>query len=168
MISVLDHFGSGLAYGTSTGISNGVNGYTSASRTFGAPSSAPLINGAQQTSQPIAPGQTCPVTYCTTIYAPLSKVFYDSAYGYWEIQRDGFRGPLYNRADTRLQETFKIKEKYKAIVAVEAFNVLNHSNFSGFATSANSATYGQPTAGGAAGVSEYSSRQLQFIGRFSF
>jgi hypothetical protein len=158
MVSILDHFGSGLAFATTSGNSSGVNGYTSATRTFAAGVT------------PVAPGFAgpCPTTTCTTIYAPISKVHYDAGWGYWIIERDAFRGPVYNRADARLQETFKIKEKYHAIVAVEAFNILNHSNFSGFGTTASSNTYGTPTAGGNAGVAEYSSRQLQFIGRFSF
>ena len=158
MVSVLDHFGSGLAYATSSGNSSGVNGYTSGTRTF----------AAGVTPVPLGFSGPCPTTTCTTIYAPMKKVYYDAGYGYWIIQRDGFRGPEYNRTDARLQETFKIKERYHAIVAVEAFNVLNHTNYSGFGTSATSATYGTATAGGNAGVAEYSARQLQFVGRFSF
>jgi hypothetical protein len=155
-LSSLYHFGSGLAFATTSG--NTVNGYASSTRTF--------------TSMPIAPGTTCPVTTCETIYAPLSKVHYDAAYGYWIIARDAFRGSDYNRVDSRLQENFKIKERYHAIVAVEAFNLFNHTNFGNFSTTATTGTglnsYGHPQSVSASPGEEYFARNLQFIGRFSF
>jgi hypothetical protein len=164
-LSGLYHFGSGLAFAPSSGST--VNGYASSTRTFAGPS----VGGVSQVSQPIAPGQACPVAYCTTIYAPLSKAHYDPAYGYWIIQRDGFRGTPYNRVDTRLQKSFKIKERYQAIVAVEAFNLSNHANYGNFATTATAGTganaYGSPIASSGAPF-EYQARSLQFIGRFSF
>jgi hypothetical protein len=164
-LSGLYHFGSGLAFAPTSGSS--VNGYTGSTRTFG----FSVANGQSLTSQPIAPGQTCPVAHCTTIYAPLSKVYYDSAYGYWVIQRDGFRGTDYNRVDSRLQESFKIHERYHAIVAVEAFNLFNHANYGNFAMGATTGTgasaFGNPIASSGAPF-EYQARSLQFIGRFSF
>ncbi|WP_182276249.1 TonB-dependent receptor [Granulicella sp. 5B5] len=164
-LSSLYHFGSGLAFAPTSGGS--VNGYTGSTRTFG----YSVANGQSLLSQPIAPGATCPVAHCTTIYAPLSKVSYDANYGYWVIQRDGFRGTKYNRVDARLQENFTIKEKYHAIVAVEAFNLFNHANYGNFATAATTGTganaYGTPIASSGAPF-EYQARSLQFIGRFSF
>jgi hypothetical protein len=154
-LSSLYHFGSGQAFAPSSGAS--VNGYSLGTRTFAA--------------QPIAPGTTCPVATCVTTYVPLSKVHYDAGYGYWILERDGFRGTPYNRVDSRLQESFKIKEKYHAIVAVEAFNLFNHSNYGNFATTASIGTganaYGTPLAVTGNPV-EYFARSLQFIGRFSF
>jgi len=123
-MSALYHFGSGLAFATTSGSS--VNSYASSTRTFGF-----AVAGNQSLpSQPIAPGTTCPVTHCTTIYAPLSTVSYDASYGYWVIARDAFRGSDYNRVDSRLQENFKIKEKYHAIVAIEACNLQFIGRFS--------------------------------------
>ena len=155
-LSSLYHFGSGLAFATSSGST--VNGYASSTRTF--------------TSQPIAPGATCPVATCSTIHAPLSKAFYDAAYGYWIIQRDGFRGTDYNRVDARLQEVIKIKDHYRAIVGIEAFNLLNHPNYGNFATTASVGTganaYGHPLAVPTSTSLEYYARNLQFIGRFEF
>jgi hypothetical protein len=154
-LSSLYHFGSGQAFAPSSG--SNVNGYSNGTRTFAL--------------TPIAPGTTCPTTACTTIYAPISKVHYDAGYGYWVIERDGFRGSAYNRVDSRLQESFKIKEKYHAIVAVEAFNLFNHANYGNFATGATIGTgsnaYGTPLAVTGSPV-EYFARSLQFIGRFSF
>jgi hypothetical protein len=164
-LSSLYHFGSGLAFANSSGAT--VNGYANSSRTFAF------------TQQPIegpASG-VCPAgSQC--VYAPLSKVHYDAAYGYYIIARDSFRGTDYNRVDARLQESFKIKERYHAIVAVEAFNLFNHSNYGNFAVNASSApvtstgapnpsAYGNPIASSGAPF-EYQARSLQFIGRFSF
>jgi hypothetical protein len=158
-LSSLYHFGSGLAFATASGTS--VNGYANSTRTFGLGVT------------PVAPGftGTCPTATCTTVYAPLSKISYDAGYGYYVIQRDGFRGTDYNRVDSRLQENFKIKERYHAIVAVEAFNLFNHSNYGNFASTATTGTgtnaYGNPIASSGAPF-EYQARSLQFIGRFSF
>jgi hypothetical protein len=164
-LSSLYHYGSGLVFAPTTGST--VNGYGSSTRTFAGPS----VGGASLPSQPIAPGQSCPVAHCTTIYAPLSKVSYDSAYGYWVMQRDGFRGTPYNRIDSRLQEVFKMRERYEATFAVEAFNLLNHANYGNFATNVTAGTgstaYGRPTASSGAPF-EFQARSLQFIGRFSF
>jgi hypothetical protein len=158
-LSSLYHFGSGLAFATSSGAT--VNGYTNGTRTFAA--------GAT----PVAPGFTgaCPTATCPVVYAPLSKISYDAGYGYYVIQRDGFRGTDYNRVDSRLQENFKIKERYHAILAVEAFNLFNHSNYGNFNANASTGTgataYGKPSASSGAPF-EYQARSLQFIGRFSF
>jgi hypothetical protein len=154
-LSSLYHFGSGLAYATSSGST--VNGYSGSTRTFA--------------SQPIAPGATCPVSACTTIYAPLNKAYYDSAYGYWIMQRDGFRGTPYQRVDARLQENIKLGDRYHAIVAIEAFNLFNHPNYGNFAATATTGTganaYGSPIANSGNPI-EYFGRNLQFIGRFQF
>jgi len=136
-----------------------VNGYSSSTRTFGAGVT------------PVAPGfsGTCPTATCTTVYAPLSKISFDSGYGYYVIQRDGFRGTPYNRVDSRLQETIKLHERYSAIVGFEAFNLFNHSNYGNFNTTATLSSYGHPTAVSTEGASlEYFGRNLQFFGRFSF
>ncbi|MGB7264799.1 MAG: TonB-dependent receptor, partial [Terracidiphilus sp.] len=161
MLSSLYHYGSGLAFGPTSGAS--VNGYSGSTRTFG-----PGVT-------PVAPTftGTCPTATCTKIYAPLSKVSFDSAYGYYVIQRDGFRGTPYNRIDARLQETVKVHERYSAIVGFEAFNLTNHANYGNFATTATigtgSNTYGRPTAVSSEGASlEYFARNLQFFARFAF
>ncbi|MGB7745369.1 MAG: carboxypeptidase regulatory-like domain-containing protein [Terracidiphilus sp.] len=157
MLSSLYHFGSGLAFAPSSGTS--VNGYSSSTRTFaaGATPEAPGFTG------------TCPTTTCTKIYAPLSKTYYDPAYGYYIIQRDGFRGTPYNRVDARLQETIKLHERYSTILGFEAFNLFNHSNYGNFNTTATLAVYGHPNAVSSEGSAlEYFGRNLQFFGRFAF
>jgi hypothetical protein len=158
-LSGLFHFGSGLAFATSSGST--VNGYANSTRTF-------ALN-----TTPIAPGTTCTTAPCVTVYAPLSKIHYDAAYGYNIIARDGFRGTAYRRLDSRLQESFKVYKRVHAIVAVEAFNLFNETNFGNFATGASTGTganaYGAATASsGAPPPFEYQARALQFIGRISF
>lgn len=158
-LSSLYHFGSGLAFSQATGST--VNGYSGSTRTFGAGVT------------PVAPGYTgtCPTATCTTIYAPLAKTYYDAAYGYWILQRDGFRGTPYHRVDARLQESFPIHERIHAIVAVESFNLFNHPNYGNFATTVTTGTgtnaYGHPTASSGNPL-EYFGRNLQFIGRINF
>ena len=181
-LSGLYHFGSGLAFAPTSGST--VNGYVGSTRTFAAgvtPIEGPA-NGVCPTGSTCATGSACP-TGQTCVYAPLSKIHYDAAYGYSIIERDGFRGSDYNRVDSRLQEDFKIKERYHAIVAVEAFNLFNHTNFGNFATTATNplinATgtyagrpsvngYGHPASVNSGTAVEYFARNLQFIGRFSF
>ena len=160
-LSGLYHFGSGLAYSTSSGTT--VNGYSGSTRTFGAGVT------------PVAPGFTgaCPTTTCTTVYAPLSKIHYDAAYGYYVIERDAFRGTPYNRVDARLQKSTRLTERFNAIVGMEAFNLFNHSNYGNFATTATVGTgknaYGSPIAVSSEGASlEYFARNLQFFARLSF
>jgi len=163
MLSALYHFGSGLAFAPSSGTT--VNGYAPAGneRTFGAGVT------------PVAPGfsGTCPTTTCTKVYAPLSKMSYDAAYGYYVIERDGFRGTPYNRVDARVQETIKVRERYSTIIGFESFNLFNHSNYGNFATTATIGTgsnaYGAPIAVNAEGAAlEYYGRNLQFFARFAF
>jgi hypothetical protein len=164
-LSGLYHFGSGLAFATSSGAT--VNGYSGSTRTF----------AAGVTPIPFPASGVCP-TGSTCVLAPLSKIQFDAAYGYYVIERDGFRGTDYNRVDSRLQESFKIYGRVHAIVAVEAFNLFNHSNYGNFATvatsgpltltgAANASAYGKPTASSGAPF-EYQARSLQFIGRISF
>jgi hypothetical protein len=156
-LSGLYHFGSGLAFATTSGST--VNGYVGSTRTFAA------------NVTPIAPGTTCPTAPCVVVYAPLSKIHYDAGYGYSVIARDAFRGTPYNRFDARVQESFKIWKRARAILAVESFNLTNHANFGNFATVATTGTganaFGSATASSGAPF-EYQARSFQFIGRVSF
>jgi len=174
-LSGLYHFGSGLAFASTSGQT--INGYTGSSRTFSAVAvagGASNIDATGQTiaAQPIAAGGTCAIGNgrCPVVTAPLSKIYFDAGYGYWVIQRDAFRGTPYNRVDSRLQESFKVYKRVHAVVAVEAFNLFNHSNYGNFAVSATgtgATAYGHPTASSGAPF-EYQARSLQFIGRVSF
>ena len=102
---------------------------------------------------------------------PIAANAYPDPSSRSRIGGDGFRGTPYHRIDARLQESFKITERYHAIVAFEVFNLFNHSNYGNFATTATTGTgsnaYGNPIASSGAPF-EYQARSLQFIGRFSF
>lgn len=156
-MSGLYRFGSGLAYATATGGSNSFGYAPSFNRT--------LANGAV----PIAAGTTCPTgSVCFNTYAPVSKFKFDTGLNNYVLDRNALRGQAYHRADARLQETIPIHERYKAIFAVEAFNLFNHSNYYAYQTNANNVRYGLPTTAGGSGVLEYAARQLQFLVRLSF
>jgi hypothetical protein len=154
-LSSLYRFGSGTAYATITG--------TAAPN--GAPASFNRTVAANTT--PVAPGTTCAAAPCLTVYAPLSHFHYDAGYGYYILDRNSLRGRPIQRVDSRLQETIPVHERYKVILAVEAFNLFNHSNYGNYVTSANLATYGNPASTSGNPV-EFAARQLQFIGRFQF
>ena len=83
------------------------------------------------------------------------------------MDRNALRGRPIHRIDSRLQETIPVHERYKVILAVEAFNLLNHSNYGNYATVANNASFGTPASTSGNPV-EFAPRQLQFIGRFQF
>ncbi|CAN5635243.1 TonB-dependent receptor [soil metagenome] len=154
-LSSLYRFGSGAAFATSTGTAAPNGAPASFNRTV-------ALN-----TTPVAPGTACAVAPCVTVYAPLSKFHYDAGYGYYVMDRNALRGRPIQRVDSRLQETIPVHERYKIIVAVEAFNLFNHSNYGNYVTTANSATYGNP-ASTSGSPFEFSARQLQFIGRFQF
>lgn len=156
-LSSLYRFGSGMAYATATGTSAPNGGTPTYNRTLAA------------NTVPIAPTSSCPAgSSCLTVYAPLSHFHYDAGWGYYVMERNSFRGLPYHRVDARLQEAIPIKERYKAIFAVEAFNLLNHSNYYSYTTNANSTSYGKPSTAGGSGYLEFTARQLQFLVRFQF
>jgi hypothetical protein len=156
-LSSLYRFGSGLAYTTTTGTAN-VNG-----------SSASYNRTLAANTMPIGPGTTCPTgSSCAVVYAPLSHFHFDSGYGYWILARDSFRGVPYQRVDARLQESVKLHDRYTAVFAVEAFNLLNHTNPYSYTTVANSSKYGQAATAGGSTYVEFAARQLQFLARLSF
>jgi hypothetical protein len=155
-LSSLYRFGSGTAYATSTGTAAPNGAPASFNRTVAA------------NTIPIGPTDTCPTgSTCLRTYAPLKQFHFDSGYGYYVMDRNALRGRPIQRVDSRLQETIPVRERYKIIVAVEAFNLFNHSNYGNYVTTANSATYGNPASTSGNPV-EFAARQLQFIGRFQF
>jgi hypothetical protein len=89
---------------------------------------------------------------------------------------DSFRGPNYFDLDATVQRGFAIKEKYKFVFGMQAYNVLNHPNFanpSGTLTSGAfgeiTSTLGPPTSiyGTGQGAS-VSGRLMVLTGTFSF
>jgi hypothetical protein len=84
---------------------------------------------------------------------------------YYLITRDSFVGQPIERLDVRLTKVFTLKERFKFIPMVEAFNLFNHSNFGSYTTGVNLVNYGQPIQ---SSDLAYAARMLQFAGRFEF
>jgi hypothetical protein len=119
--------------------------------------------------------KTCPqetgVAACTYVYNQAAHNYLDTASGYYMTNRDALYGRNIHRVDSRLQESHKLTERFRVVVAVEAFNLFNHSNYGNYNGIVNSPTYGQPLATTAAATGipvEFRSRSLQFVGRFEF
>jgi hypothetical protein len=84
------------------------------------------------------------------------------------LSRDCFVGNPIVRVDLRLSKTFTVKDRFRFIPMVEAFNLFNHSNFGGYQLTANVASFGAPTQVTTIGDLTYQARMLQFAGRFEF
>ena len=74
---------------------------------------------------------------------PLTCAGYGS---YGNIGRNTFRGLPNYQFDAQLSRTFPLHERLNAVLRLEAFNVLNHPNFSTPTTSFSSSTFGQISA----------------------
>ncbi|HEX7158440.1 MAG TPA: TonB-dependent receptor [Edaphobacter sp.] len=162
-LSGLFHYGSGNAFPTNLGTAQSGGYAPSYNRTF--------VLGAV----PFYPklGQTTCTggTSCVPVYNDPSNNFLDAATGYWMTKRNALYGRNVYRVDTRLQERRKLGERYAAVVAVEAFNLFNHSNYgtyNGIITASNYGTPAQTTAAATGVPVEWRPRSLQFLARFEF
>lgn len=162
-LSGLFHYGSGNAFPTYLGTAQTANYAPSYNRTF-ALGAVPYYPKLGQT--------TCSGgTSCVAVYNDPANNYLDSATGYWLTKRDALYGRNVYRMDTRLQERHKLSERCSAVVAVEAFNLFNHSNYGTYNGVITSSTYGAPaqTTASATGVPvEWRPRSLQFLARFEF
>jgi hypothetical protein len=92
------------------------------------------------------------------------------------IPRNAFRGPGYFDSDVNVNRTFAIKERYKLIVGMYFFNILNHPNFDLPINSYSSGEFGKITstvsppssAYGSFQGSAVSGRVIQTQVKFSF
>jgi len=81
------------------------------------------------------------------------------------VKRDSLVGNPIERVDVRLSKTFALKDRIKFIPMIEAFNLLNHSNFGTYQTVVNVGTYGAPAQNSDLA---FAARMLQFAGRIEF
>ncbi|MGA2271627.1 MAG: carboxypeptidase regulatory-like domain-containing protein [Bryobacteraceae bacterium] len=83
--------------------------------------------------------------------------------------KDVFRGPGINNVDTSLFKNFAIHERLRGQLRVEAYNVFNHTNFSGVDTTARFDANGAQTnlTFGQYNAAQFP-RRLQLVLRFSF
>jgi hypothetical protein len=92
------------------------------------------------------------------------------------ISPDSFRGPGYFDIDMTLQRSFAIKEKYRFVFGMQAYNVLNHPNFGNPSGSLSSGSFGEITSTLGSPTSIYGSGQgasvsgrlIVLTGTFSF
>ncbi len=104
-------------------------------------------------------------TATSAYYGPAGAVSASSVAGYNIVKRDALVGNPIKRLDTRLSKTFTVKDRFRFTPMVEAFNLLNHSNFGSYATVVNVASFGTPVQNADLA---YAGRMLQFAGRFEF
>jgi hypothetical protein len=163
-LSGLFHYGSGNAFPTYLSTTQPASYTPSYNRTF---SSTPVQYQGSDGAQTCAKATGSP---CTFFYNHPANNYLDSS-GYYLTKRDALHGQDVYRMDTRLQERRKFGDRISAVIAVEAFNLLNHSNYGTYDGRVNVNTYGQPqaTVSAATGIPvEWRPRSLQFLGRLEF
>jgi hypothetical protein len=69
-----------------------------------------------------------------------------ASYQFGNAGRDTIRGPSFSNLDCSLFKNFQVKERFKAQVRGEFFNVANHPNYGQPGTSFGTATFGTITA----------------------
>jgi hypothetical protein len=85
------------------------------------------------------------LTQASALYLNVSA-FQENASGtYGNIGRNSLRGPGYVQLDSELSRFFPITEALKLDFRIEAFNVLNHADFSTPSGNISSSTFGQIT-----------------------
>ena len=169
-LSGLFHYGSGNAFPTAVGTTQPTGYAPSTNRTFAA-GVTPVPYTAAGNPVTSATCAATGATNCIRVYNDPGNNFLDSATGYWMTRRDALYGRNVYRMDTRLQERHKLGERFSGVVAVEAFNVFNHSNYGSYVATVTASNYGAPTQTTAAATGvpvEWRPRSLQFLARFEF
>jgi len=161
---VVYHYGSGLAYATTVGGSTPTGLVASAvyNRSYCA-KPADYVSGA-------LPGSICShvstVDYLAVVYNNPRHDHYDSTTGLTTVDRNSLRGLPVERVDADLSKVFNVHERFRITPAVEAFNLLNHSNYGTYNGVISLPSYGSPTS--TSGVLAFYARQLQFSARLDF
>jgi hypothetical protein len=169
-LSALFHYGSGNAFPTIVGTGQPTGYAPSYNRTFGA-GITPVPYNASDSPVTSATCAKTGATNCVRVYNDPNNNFLDSQTGYWMTKRNALYGRNVYRLDTRLQERHKFGERYAGIIAVEAFNLANHSNYGSYIATVTAINYSSPTqtTSAATGVPvEWRPRSLQFLARFEF
>jgi Carboxypeptidase regulatory-like domain/TonB dependent receptor len=121
---------------------------------------ATLANG----NVPFIQGTACATqTAGCTFFAPTA--------GFGNLRRNALTGPGFADTDVSLEKTTKLAESAALVVRIDAFDLLNHTNFGNptlSATGAATSTFGQISATRTAVGDAGSSRQLQFAMRLQF
>lgn len=161
-LSSLYHFGSGQAFPSYLSTASPTGYSPTYNRTFAATPVPYTAADAGKTCQVASGLSSCVYTYNDPKHDHL-----DTASGYYITDRDALYGRAVHRIDSRLQETVKVHDRYRAILGIEAFNLFNHSNYGNYNGYVNSSSYGAPLATSGNPV-EYQARSLQFSTRLEF
>ncbi len=108
-------------------------------------------------------------TACATLTPGCA--FFAQPKGFGTLRRNALTGPGFADSDVSLEKTTRIAESAALVIRVDAFDLLNHTNFANpnlTASGAPTSTFGQITATRTAIGDAGSSRQLQFAMRFQF
>ena len=102
---------------------------------------------------------------------------------YGDLARDALRGPGFVQLDTTVSKQFIVKERFKAELRGEIYNIMNHPNFANptaaiggasllpgtvFTTANASSTFGQLSSTVGKYVNNGTNRQIQIALRFTF
>ena len=131
------HFGSGAAIATTAG-------------------SGPFANGGSNRTF-LATAKVYDNPSLNYVYAPDPL--------YMITKRDGLYGQPIHRVDMRLSKSVRVKEHYRLVGILEAFNLFNRANYGSYNTSITSPSFAAP----AQNLNlEYQPRMLQLAARFEF
>jgi hypothetical protein len=125
-------------------------------------------------------GDTLNLTYCgqdatnvecnyltrLTTYNNPKYNHLDTLSGFDVTQRNNLVGRPVHRVDGSLGKDFTILDRFSTTVRVEAFNLLNHSNYGSYNPVIFSPAFGQPSS--TSGTLSYSARMLQFSAHLHF
>lgn len=108
----------------------------------------------------------CDYTTRLTTYNNAKNHHLDTKSGFDVVDRNSLVGTPIHRVDGSLGKDITIAEKFRTTLRVEAFNLLNHSNYGSFNPVIFSSSYGQPSS--TSGTLTYSARMLQFSAHLHF
>ena len=109
-------------------------------------------------------------TACATA-TTAGCAFYLQPTGFGSLRRNALTGPGFADSDVSLEKTTKLAESTALVLRVDAFDALNHVNFSNptlTASTSATSTFGQISSTRTAVGDAGSSRQLQFAMKFEF
>ena len=131
----LVHIISGAPFNVTAGVDNSLTAVT-LDRPSLIPGADPYVHGTIRSGAGAANRNYLnPASFCSaTCVAPGT---------YGNISRNAFRGPRTYQFDAQVSRNFPIHESLSATLRMEAFNVLNHPNFSNPASATSSGTFGQ-------------------------
>jgi len=108
----------------------------------------------------------CDYTTRLTTYNNPKYNHLDSLSGFDITEKNNLVGRPVHRLDGSLGKDITIAERFRTTVRIEAFNLLNHSNYGSYNPVIFSPAFGQPSA--TSGTLAYSARMLQFSAHLHF